>query len=139
MIMWAPVKRLPRYAGCSLLQLGPAYVPELKIIRAGQFKTGFEWNAPDWKDINNADTSAVGFKKGRPWAQMPPRTWTHSSLPGGRVEPVDRPINLQDGTAFLKEGEVATDCRSGTCHSSWKAWKARASPATKPPAKQAEH
>ena len=36
-----------------------------KAAMAGKWQSHFEWNAPDWKNINNPDTSAVGFNKGK--------------------------------------------------------------------------
>ena len=32
---------------------------------AGKWQSHFEWNGPDWKNINGPDTSAVGFNKGK--------------------------------------------------------------------------
>jgi len=48
----------------SLLQLGPTYIHFIKDAMEGKFKQEWLWNAPDWKDINNPDTSAVGFLAG---------------------------------------------------------------------------
>jgi simple sugar transport system substrate-binding protein len=107
------VKSLDEGKGVSLgvpyFNWGPAYTKVVKEAMAGTWKSRLEWNAPDWKNINNPDTSAVGFVKG---------TLTKAAGDG-----VDKfigelakglnlwkgPLNLQDGSAYLKSGQVATD------------------------------
>ena len=95
--------------GVPYFNWGPAYVKTVKEAMAGSWKSHFEWNGPDWKNINNPDTSAVGFTKG---------TLTKSASDG-----VDKfigelakglnlwkgPINLQDGTVYLKSNKAATE------------------------------
>jgi simple sugar transport system substrate-binding protein len=77
---------------------------------AGTFTSHFEWNGPDWSNINNPDTSAVGFNKG-------------AALSKTASDAVDKftaelakglnlwkgPLNQQDGAVYLKDGETATD------------------------------
>jgi simple sugar transport system substrate-binding protein len=96
--------------GVPFFNWGPAYAAALKTAMAGTWKSHFEWNGPDWKNINNPDTSAVGFNKG-------------SALSKAASDAVDKfiselaknlnlwkgPLALQDGTAYLKSGETATD------------------------------
>jgi simple sugar transport system substrate-binding protein len=76
----------------------------------GKFAAAFEWNGPDWTNINNPDTSAVGFEKG---AALSADAGTQvdkfiTELAGG-LNLWKGPLNLQDGTVYLKDGEVATD------------------------------
>ena len=96
--------------GVPYFNWGPAYVEVIKSAMAGSFKPFYAWNSPDWTDINNPDTSAVGFVKG-------------SALSAETGAIVDKfiaelasglnlwkgPLNLQDGTAYLADGETATD------------------------------
>lgn len=96
--------------GVPYFNWGPAYLAAAKSVMNGTWKSHFEWNGPDWKDINNADTSAVGFKKGE-------------ALPAAASQKVDAfiaelakglnlwkgPISLQDGKEYLKSGAAATD------------------------------
>ena len=51
--------------GVPYFNWGPAYVTAIKSAIAGTWKAHFEWNGPDWSNINNPDTSAVGFAKGQ--------------------------------------------------------------------------
>ena len=96
--------------GVPYFNWGPAYVAKIKQAIENKWESTFEWDAPDWKDINNKDTSAVGFVKGDALSQEA----------GAKVDEFIKaladglnlwtgPINLQDGTAYLKEGEVGTD------------------------------
>lgn len=96
--------------GVPYFNWGPAYVRVLQTAANDTFKAGWEWNSPDWKDINNPDTSAVGFVKGNALSAEASETMDKfiSGLAGG-LNLWAGPLNLQDGTAYLKDGEVATD------------------------------
>lgn len=95
--------------GVPYFNWGPAYLTTIKDAMAGTWKSHHEWNGPDWRNINNPDSSAVGFAKG---------TMTKAASDG-----VDKfvgelakglnlwkgPVSLQDGTVYLKDGQAATD------------------------------
>jgi simple sugar transport system substrate-binding protein len=95
--------------GVPYFNWGPAYARTVKEAMNGTWKAHFEWNDPDWKNINNPDTSAVGFVKG--------------NLSKEASEGVDKfidelakglnlwtgALNLQDGSVYLKKGEKATE------------------------------
>jgi simple sugar transport system substrate-binding protein len=95
--------------GVPYFNWGPAYLKNVKAAMDGSWKAHHEWNGPDWKNINNPDTGAVGFMKG---------TLTKTASDG-----VDKfvaelakgldlwsgPINLQDGTTYVAKGKKATD------------------------------
>ena len=88
----------------------PGYTKLLKSVQDGTWKSTFLWLGPDWKDINNPDTSSVGFEPGK-------------ALTGDAADAVQKfekelasglnlwkgPLKLQDGKVYLKDGEVATD------------------------------
>ena len=76
----------------------------------GKWASFWDWNAPDWTNINNPDTSAVGFKKGEGLSADAGAKVDEfiASLAGG-LNLWKGPLNLQDGTVYLKDGEVATD------------------------------
>ncbi len=96
--------------GVPYFNWGPAYLKNLEAIQAGNWKPGFELNAPDWSNINNPDTSALGFQKGKALSADVEKNLDGfiKELAGG-LNLWKGPINLQDGSAFLKDGEVATD------------------------------
>lgn len=96
--------------GVPYFNWGPFYVEKLTDVIEGNFASSWEWNPPDWKDINNRDTTAVGFIKG-------------NALSSDAAKNVDAfvkelssnlilwkgPLNLQDGTPYLSDGEEASD------------------------------
>jgi simple sugar transport system substrate-binding protein len=95
--------------GVPYFNWGPAYVTTANAAMAGTWKSHFEWNKPDWKNINNPDTSAVGFNKG-----------TLSKAANANVDKFigelakglnlwKGPITLQDGSSYLAAGKAATD------------------------------
>jgi simple sugar transport system substrate-binding protein len=76
----------------------------------GSWKEGFQWNGPDWKDINNPDTSAVGFTKGKGLsADASTKLDGFIAELAGGLNLWKGPLNLQDKTVYLKDGETATD------------------------------
>ena len=95
--------------GVPYYNWGPAFVNAVTAAMKGSWKAHFEWNGPDWKDINNPDTSAVGFKKG---TLSPEASAAVDKLVGELGKGLSLwsgPINLQDGSVYLKQGEKATD------------------------------
>ena len=96
--------------GVPYFNWGPDYLEEVQNVIDGSFQPIFEWNGPDWNDINNHDTSAVGFVKGN---ALSDEASAHvddfiAALAGG-LNLWTGPLNLQDGTPYLADGEVATD------------------------------
>jgi len=97
--------------GVPYFNWGPAYVKALKLVIDGKWAQYWEWNGPDWKEINNADTSAVGFVKGKALSQENAEKLDAfiKGLADGSIHLFKGPLQFQDGKVFLKEGEVATD------------------------------
>ncbi len=97
--------------GVPYFNWGPAYLKTATAVQDGTFEATFEWNPPDWNNINDPDTSAVGFEKG------PALTEENSSmldqfiagLADGSIDLYQGPLNWQDGSPFLGDGETATD------------------------------
>ncbi len=77
----------------------------------GSFSAGFEWLGPDWADINNPDTSAIGWINGDGLAADNVATLDTfiAGLADGSIDLFTGPLNFQDGSPFLADGEVATD------------------------------
>jgi simple sugar transport system substrate-binding protein len=96
--------------GVPYFNWGPAYVATIKTAIDGTWQEGFQWNAPDWTDINNPDTSAVGFLKGDGLsADASTQLDTFIAALADGLNLWTGPINLQDGTSYLADGQVATD------------------------------
>ncbi len=97
--------------GVPYFNWGPAYLKTVKDFQAGTWKQAWEWNGPDWKDLNNADTSAIGFNFGK-GLSADNKTKVETFIKGladGSINLWKGPLKLQDGSAYLKDGEVATD------------------------------
>ncbi len=50
--------------GVPYFQWGPDYTRIAQSVIDGTWQASWEWIGPDWSDINNPDTSTVGFVKG---------------------------------------------------------------------------
>ena len=96
--------------GVPYFNWGPAYVNAVKAAMAGTWQSHFEWNPPDWKNINAPDTTAVGFNKGAALSASASGTVDKfiAELARG-LNLWKGPISLQDGTAYLESGKDATD------------------------------
>ena len=96
--------------GVPYFNWGPAYAELVKSVMGGNFKPFYAWNGPDWADINNPDTSAVGYLKGDALsAEAAANLDSFIAELAGGLNLWKGPLNLQDGTAFLADGETATD------------------------------
>jgi len=96
--------------GVPYFNWGPFYADVIESVKSGTFEPFFSWNAPDWADINNPDTSAVGFVKGSALsAEAAATVDTFIAELAGGLNLWTGPMNYQDGSVFLGEGETATD------------------------------
>jgi simple sugar transport system substrate-binding protein len=91
--------------GVPYFNWGPSYVNYIKAVQAGTFAPTFDFVAPDW-----TENSIVGFEKGEALSADASKNVDDyiSKLKDG-LDPWTGPINLQDGTPFLKDGEKGTD------------------------------
>lgn len=96
--------------GVPYFNWGPAYLETISAAAEGNFQSNFQWLGPDWSDINNPDTSAIGFVKGDALSEEASAQLDEfiAALADG-LNLWTGPINLQDGTVYLEEGQVATD------------------------------
>lgn len=96
--------------GVPYFNWGPSYLTALKSVQEGAFKPDWQWLSPDWANINDPDTSVVGFKKGDALsADASAKVDDFIKELAGGLNLWSGPINLQDGSVYLKDGEVATD------------------------------
>jgi simple sugar transport system substrate-binding protein len=97
--------------GVPYFNWGPAYLKAIKMAMEGNWTQYWEWNGPDWSDINNHDTSAIGFIKGKALsADNAAKLDTFiQGLASGSINLFTGPLNFQDGSAYLADGEVASD------------------------------
>jgi len=96
--------------GVPYFNWGPAYLTNIKAAMDGAFSAHFEFNGPDWADINNKDTSAIGFVKGAALsADASAKLDEFIAALAGGLDLWTGPINLQDGTEYLGADVKATD------------------------------
>ena len=97
--------------GVPYFNWGPAYKRIVQSLIDDEFAASFEWFGPDWDDLNNADTSGIGFIKGPALSEDNAGTLDEfiAGLADGSINLFTGPLNYQDGTSFLGDGEVATD------------------------------
>jgi len=96
--------------GVPYFNWGPAYLEYMKAVQDGTVRASWSWLGPDWADINNHDTSMIGFLNGEALSAEAAETVDAyiAELAGG-LDLWAGPLNLQDGTEYLTDGEVGTD------------------------------
>ncbi len=96
--------------GVPYFNWGPSYLSAAKAVQEGTWAPSWDWNAPDWADINNKDTSPVGFVKGAALSADAGANLDKfiAELAGGKSLWTG-PIKLQDGSEYLADGAAATD------------------------------
>ncbi|MBW6473466.1 MAG: BMP family ABC transporter substrate-binding protein [Anaerolineaceae bacterium] len=96
--------------GVPYFNWGPSYVRYISNAIQGKWESTFEWMPPYWQDINNVDMTPVGYVSGPAMSEdaKPLLDKFIAELAGG-LNLWSGPLNYQDGSKFLAEGEVATD------------------------------
>ncbi|QTA92219.1 BMP family lipoprotein [Desulfonema magnum] len=97
--------------GVPYFNWGPSYVRLVRASMAGIWKSQWLWEGPDWKDINNHDTSTIGFAPGPALSSSAKQHLDMfiRDMGTGKLNLFKGPLSYQDGSVFLKHGETATD------------------------------
>jgi len=97
--------------GVPYFNWGPSYVDHIKASFGGKWKSKWIWLGPDWKDINNPDTSTVGFVAGSALSASAKKELDGfiKALGSGKINLFKGPLNYQDGSLFIKSGQTAND------------------------------
>jgi len=102
--------------GTPFFNWGPDYVELINSIKDGSFEPAWEWNAPNWDDLNNHDTSPIGYEKGEGLSAENAAILDEfiAELATGAIGSDEGfnlwagPLNYQDGSVFVAEGAVAS-------------------------------
>ncbi len=97
--------------GVPYFNWGPDYVKFIKASMSGNWKSEWDWQGPDWEDINNPDTSAIGFAVGPALSESVKNALAAfiSNLGKGKIDLFKGPLKYQDGSTFIKAGDTASD------------------------------
>lgn len=97
--------------GVPYFNWGPAYLSIARSVIDGTFEAEWQWVGPDWSDLNNPDTSAIGWVNGQALSEEDRAKLDEfiAGLADGSINLYTGPLNWQDGSVFLGPGEVATD------------------------------
>jgi simple sugar transport system substrate-binding protein len=89
----------------------PAYLETAQSVIDGEYEGGFQWNAPDWDNLDDITKTAIGWVDGQGLtAENAEQVDAFiDGLADGSIDLFTGPLNYQDGSAFLAEGETATD------------------------------
>ncbi|HPS94552.1 MAG TPA: BMP family ABC transporter substrate-binding protein, partial [Deltaproteobacteria bacterium] len=97
--------------GVPYFNWGPGYAGLVKKAQAPVWKSEWILLGPDWKDINNPKTTTVGFMEGSALSG-PAKKELGAFIKGlgsKKIQLFKGPLKYQDGSVFLKPGQVATD------------------------------
>ena len=97
--------------GVPYFNWGPEYLKVAKNVANDSFVSEFTWAGPDWDDLNNKDTSSIGFKMGNGLSDDEKNDLDKfiKELASGDLNLFKGPLNFQDGTTYLAEGKEASD------------------------------
>ena len=97
--------------GVPYFNWGPAYLDAARAVIDGSFSNTWTWFEPDWDNINDLDSSVVGFLQGDGLSADNAASLDTfiAGLADGSIELYEGPLNWQDGSQFVGAGEVATD------------------------------
>ena len=97
--------------GTPYFNWGPAYVEIAQSVQDGTFGADFQWLSPDWSDLNNLETTAVGYVKGPALSSEDEAALDEfiAGLADGSIDLWAGPLNNQDGSVWVAEGETASE------------------------------
>ncbi len=96
--------------GVPYYNWGPPYVEAIRKAADGKYTSEFVWLGPNWQDLNNPDTSMIGFEPGKALGENKPYLDQFiQGLADGSINLYKGPLKFQDGSDYLKAAETATD------------------------------
>jgi simple sugar transport system substrate-binding protein len=97
--------------GVPYFNWGPSYLDIAQSVIDDEFVAEWQWIGPDWDDINDPDSSAIGWLTGDGLAADDTEQLDAfiDGLGSGDIDLWTGPLNFQDGSTFLADGETATD------------------------------
>ncbi|MFC1856944.1 BMP family protein [Thermodesulfobacteriota bacterium] len=99
--------------GVPYFNWGPGYVDLIQSSIAGKWRSQWLWLGPDWRNINDPDTSTVGFAPGPALSAENSRLLEQfiKDLGSRQIKLFEGPLLYQDGSVFVENLKVADDNR----------------------------
>jgi simple sugar transport system substrate-binding protein len=95
--------------GTPYFNWGPAYLDIVKSVIQDDFNADWTWLDPDWDNLTNPDTGAIGWVSGDGLDDTADLDKFIAGLADGSINLFTGPLNYQDGSTYLADGEEATD------------------------------
>lgn len=97
--------------GVPYFNWGPEYLDIVESVANDSFESDFNWFGPDWDDLNNEDTSGIGWVNGDGLSSDAAGDLEDfiAGLGSGDIDLYVGPLNYQDGSTYLADGEEASD------------------------------
>ena len=97
--------------GVPYYNWGPGYLQFAQAIKQDTWNKIWIWAEPDWANINDPETSPIGFAPG---VALTPEQQEQldlfiAGLGNGSINLFKGPLYLQDGSIYLPAGETASD------------------------------
>jgi len=96
--------------GVPYFNWGPSYLETAASVLDGTFSADWRWLGPDWENINDPQTSMIGWLDGDglSTANAAALATFIAGLADESIDLFAGPLNFQDGTSYLGDGERAT-------------------------------
>ncbi|WP_374688737.1 BMP family protein, partial [Promineifilum sp.] len=97
--------------GVPFFSWGPSYLATAQAVSAGTWEQSWDWLPADWDNLTDPAVTNVGWVSGPAMTEEMQASLDEfiAGLASGEINVWTGPINLQDGTAYIAEGAVATD------------------------------
>jgi len=99
--------------GVPYFNWGPAYLETAEAVIGGTWTQGWDWNPPYWEDLTDNAVTPVGWVDGTGLTEEMKADLDAfiAGMASGEIVMWQGPLNLQDGTPYLADGEVATEAQ----------------------------
>jgi simple sugar transport system substrate-binding protein len=97
--------------GTPYFNWGPAYLEIVNSVVNDDFEAEWTWHEPDWDNLEDSTKSAIGWTNGDglPADAASDLADFIDGLGSGDINLFTGPLNYQDGSVYLEDGEEATD------------------------------
>jgi simple sugar transport system substrate-binding protein len=97
--------------GVPYFNWGPSYLDLVADAINGEFEATFDWVEPNWDDLTDKTDGGVGWLTGPGMSEANSDQLDEfiAGLAGGDIDLFVGPLNYQDGSVYLADGEKVTD------------------------------